>query len=340
MKIFVTGATGFVGSHTALALLDAGHELRLLVRNEVAAKAYFQKYGYQIDDLVTVNMADKQAVKNAMTGCDAVFHAAAMVSLDPKKADEIYKNNVESIDAVIGSACDLGIENIVYVSSVGALFNPDVKVIDEYSGLGTSTEAYSRSKRDCEEYVRKLQKEGKPIQISYPSGVFGPDDPKLSECNHALITFFTQILPITSSGIQCVDVRDLAKAHKYLLENPYSGEYQQARFIVAGNFYSWPEFHALLEGITGKKIFSLKIPGSVFRFIGSIMDVVKKIYPVDIPITSESMAIITQWRVASSSKIEKEAGLQFCSGEKTFSDTAKWLADAGHMKKKYAGKAA
>ena len=333
MKIFLTGATGFVGAHTALMLLESGHELRLLVRNKEFARQYFAGHGYDLDDFVEADMRDKTVLQTTMPGCDAVLHAAAMVSLNPAKADEVYNNNIESISAVVGTACDLGIKNIVYVSSLGALFNPNADCITESSPLGVSKEAYSRSKRDCEAYVRNLQQQGSPIQITYPSGIFGPDDPKLSESNHALITLL-KIIPRTTSGLQFVDVRDLAKAHVSLLENPPRQDYQQARYIVGGHFYPWSEFHQLLESVINKKIQSPPVPGNVLRLFGLIMDMIKKVYPVDIPVSSESMAIVTQWPAADSSKAEQALGLCFRPPEQTFSDTIRWLIEAGHIDKK------
>lgn len=343
----MTGATGFVGAHTALVLLKAGHQLRLLVRNKEAATHYFSEHGFELNDFVVCDMSDKAKVKEAMRGCDAVFHAAAMVSLDPRLAKEVYQNNIQSIDAVIGSAIELGIQNILYVSSLGALFNyqmyqTGIAEIDESTPLGNPTEAYTRSKRDCEAHVRNMQKQGARIQITYPSGVFGPDDPKLNESNHALITFVSQMCPVTSSGIQCVDVRDLALIHHYLLENLPNSETlnseENHRYIVAGHFYAWADLHALLESITGRTIFSPKIHPKVFRLMGVIMDWIKRIYPFDIPISAEAMRIVTQWTPANSNKITKLSGVQFRKGTETFSDTLAWLVQANHLLAKYAGK--
>lgn len=343
----MTGATGFVGAHTALVLLKAGHQLRLLVRDQEAAKRYFSERGYALTDLVVCDMTNKAEVKKSMQGCDAVFHAAAMVSLDPRLAKEVYANNIQSIDAVLGSAIELGIQNILYVSSLGALFNyqsfqAGIKEINESSALGNPKEAYTRSKRDCEAHVRALQKQGARIQITYPSGVFGPDDPKLNESNHALITFVSQMCPVTSSGIQCVDVRDLALIHQYLLENPPNNEAALSehsdRYIVAGHYYAWPELHALLEKVTGRAIFSPHIHPKVFRLMGIIMDWIKRIYPFDIPISGEAMVIVTQWIPANSAKIVEKSGIHFRSGAETFHDTISWLVQAGYLKAKFAGK--
>jgi len=131
MKVFCTGATGFVGAHTALALLAAGHETRLLVRDQKAARSWFEGRGRHIERFVTVDIRDQTALEQAMAGCDAVFHAAAAVSLDPRRAREMYDTNVCATKAVLGAASALGIGDLPYVSSVIALFHPGASRVDE-----------------------------------------------------------------------------------------------------------------------------------------------------------------------------------------------------------------
>lgn len=338
MRVFVTGSTGLVGAHTALLLLEKGHKVTLLVRNQDLAENYFSQRGYTDNEYIIGDMCDKATIKAAMQGCDAVIHSAAFVSLDPRKADEVYNSNINSIDAVLGSACELGIKSIVYVSSIGALFRPGLKVLDEQTPLGTATDAYQRSKRDCEALVRDMQAKGMPIQITYPAGVYGPDDPKLNESNESILAFLDTMVPITSSGIQTVDVRDLAAMQVYLLENPKAESFEQARYMIAGHYRTWSEFHKLLETVVGRKVFKLRIPGALLRGMGRLMDLVQRIYPVDTSISHNAMMIITHWAKANSDKIVEETGLTFRSGEETLTDTIKWLVTKGHLPAKQAGK--
>lgn len=338
MKVFVTGGTGFVAAHTALALLEAGHDVRFLVRDADAVQRYFAEHGHQVNDIVVADMRDKASIAPAMRGCDAVFHAAAAVCLDPARAEATYRNNVEGMNAVICTACELGIDRIVYVSSLAVLFHPDVPVIDEQLPLADSSDAYSRSKRDADAHVRVLQQQGMPVQISYPAAIFGPHDPKLSEANRGVILFLTRMLPRTSSGMQCVDVRDLAEAHRYLLEHAPTGDYANARYIVGGRYHTWDELHRMLEELTGRRVFSPRIPGAVFRFMGAVTDRIRQVVPFQTDVTSESMAYISQWVPADSGRIQGASGLRFRSGEATFGDTIAWLAESGHLDDKHAGR--
>ncbi len=339
MKVFITGATGLVGAHTAKELLKSGHQIKLLVRNKALAKHYFHQHGLSVDEFIEGDMTNRELVKTSLDDCDAVLHSAAMVSLDPKKANEVYRSNIASIDSVIGSAHELGIKNILYVSSLGALFNPQAKFINERAPLGFPRDAYSKSKRDCEYYIRNMQSTGVPVQVTYPSGVFGPYDPKLNESNHSLITLL-KVIPNTSSGIQCVDARDLAKVHRLMLENPPTSDFQQARYIVAGHYYPWQAFHQLLTQITGRYILNPTVPGVAMRLLGNLMEAVKQIYPLSLPITRESMAIATQWPIADSQKVIDSFDIQFRPGIETFTDTIRWLHQQQHLKPYWAGQLA
>lgn len=336
MKVFITGATGFVGAHTTRVLLEAGYQVRLLVRRPQAARDYFARHGHAVDDLVVGDMRDASSMVAAMAGCDAVVHAAADVCLDPNKAEATYRNNVDGMNAVIGTACTLGIERIVYVSSLSVLFRPGAEVLNEQSPLADSSDAYSRSKRDADALVRDMQAQGLPVQITYPAGIIGPDDPKLSEVNRALSLFVCKILPRTSTGMQFVDVRDLADAHRRMLEAQPPANYRDARYIVGGRYYPWDDLYRQLASLTGQRVFSPRIPGALFRLAGSVTEQIRKIVPFNTDIGSEEMAYITQWTPADSSRLENTFGLQFRSPEQTFGDTIAWMIEAGHLDQKYA----
>lgn len=333
MRIFVTGATGLVGAHTALRLLQAGHTLRLLARTPAKARDWFAAQGVDVGslDIVAGDMTDAALMADAMQGCDAVFHAAAMVSVDPRDADAVYRSNLAGLDAVLGTAVRLGIANIVYVSSIAALFHPGLSHIDENTPLGQSQEAYMRSKLDCERQVRDWQARGAPIQITYPAGVFAPCDPGANESTEALKTFLNSMVPITSSGLQVVDARDLAEVHRLLLENPHTGLATDARYVLGGHFLPWAEVAGTLSRITGQSVRTFRAPGAVFRFLGHLLDGVRKLVPVAFPMSAESMAIVTQWSPVDSSRIITAHGIRFRPAENTFRDTIRWQVESGQL---------
>ena len=326
MKIFVTGATGLIGAHTARTLMDAGHSLRLLVRQPKVAQQYFSEHGYQVDDLVVADMLDKTAVREAMRGCDAVFHAAAAVDLNPKNADKTLANNLGGIDSIIGTAHELGIGKILYVSSMGALFSPNQQVLNEQSPLAQASDPYSKSKEMAELKVRELQLAGAPIVITYPFGVFGPEDPKLSESNAAFCEFLNTLVPITSSGLQFIDVRDLAQVHQQLLEKDLAEQRHEERYVVAGHFYPWREFAELLRRSTPHRVLAVPVPGVVFRWLGYCFDIARRFVAIPFPISKEAMYIVTQCAPSDSSKLLNTLSFTFRPAEQTVRDTSAWLA--------------
>ncbi|MFG1929517.1 NAD-dependent epimerase/dehydratase family protein [Mycobacterium sp. NPDC048908] len=340
MKVFCTGATGFVGAHSALALLAAGHELRLLVRDEHAARAWFEAHERPIQRCVTADIRDSAALAHAMAGCDAVLHAAAAVSVNPRRAREMYDTNVGGTTAVLGAASEAGIRNIVYVSSVMVYFHPGAPRVDEYTALADVSDPYTRSKRDSEIFARDLQRRGAPVQITYPTAVIGPDDPKLSAANRALANCIATALPRSSGGFQCVDVRDLADAHVWLLEHPRVADFEGGRYIVGGQFYPWDDLRHRLEAILGKRVFSPRVPPRLLRGMGAVADAVKQLVPFDTQLSAEAMAISTQWPPADSSRFLATSGFRFRGADETFTDTIRWMLEAGHVPAKKAGRLA
>ena len=339
MKVFVTGATGMVGAHTTMELLRAGHSVRLLVRNRDKADKYFAAQGITIDDYVIGDMRDPGVIRRGLAGCDALFHAAAVVGIEKSQADLIYRSNIEALRAVIDTAVDAGVPNIIYVSSVGALCNDrrvvSTPTIDENADLfDQSTDAYRRSKTDCERYVRSLQEKGAPIQITYPTAILGPEDPGLSESNFGLQRFLTQLVPQCSSGFQIIDVRDLAIAHRLLIERGVPTDRTQARYVIGGHFCSWPEMGRLIDAVMGKRMFKLWMPDKLWLWTGILLDQVKKIIPVDFPLTEEVAFLVTCWTPLSSARAERELGLQFRPVQQTLHDTIAWMYRTGYLKGK------
>ena len=331
MKIFVTGATGLIGAHTTLELLRGGHDVRLLVRNKQAAHDYFLQHGYDVSDFVVANMLEKDKVKAGMAGCDAIIHMAAIVDLNSKNAKITQSTNLQSIDAVIGSACELGIKKIIYVSSMSVFYDFHHTSLSEDTPLADVKDAYSLSKKLCEIRIRELQQQGQPIITTYPSAVFGPNDPKLAESNNAIIRMVKTVMPITTSGMQFVDARDVAIAHRLLLEGTLAEDKTRERYIVGGHFANWPQFADLLETGAGKKLRRVPVPGAIFRFLGWVYDALRQVMTIDFPISKEGMTIVTRLPPCESNKLIEKTGMHFRPAQQTLSETIAWMREANKI---------
>jgi nucleoside-diphosphate-sugar epimerase len=105
MRVLVTDGTGFVGSHTVAAIARSGHELRLLVRRPGQVPASLGPLGVSVTDIVGGDVLDEDVVSRAVEGCDAVVHAAAVYSVDPRRAQEMRRTDARAAELVLGCGC-------------------------------------------------------------------------------------------------------------------------------------------------------------------------------------------------------------------------------------------
>jgi nucleoside-diphosphate-sugar epimerase len=331
----ITGGTGFIGFHSATALLDAGHEVCLLVRSEEKMRGL---YGDRISDFVVGDVTDEAKVREALHNCDGVIHTAAMVSIDKKDAQRVHDTNVGGTRLVIGNAVDMAVPHIIHVSSVTALFDPDASVLNEHSPPGTAENPYGRSKVECEFYVRELQERGAHIHITYPGSVIGPDDPALTEPHQGLKTYLAHILPVMPGGNQWVDVRDIATAHHTLLESDLA----PGRYTLGGHYVTWAELADTLGRLTGRPGIKLPLPGTAMRGLGRLVDTINRLRmkPLDVPLTHEAMVYATRWVKMDDRLAETELGLTFRPLDDSLSDAIRSLVRAGHISPEMAGKLA
>ena len=330
MKILVTGGTGFIGSHTCNALLEAGHTLKLFVRNKAKAKALF---GTKVKSIVVGDIANPADVKKALKGCDAVIHMAAMVSTSKDDAELVYQTNLAAAKNVLGLAAEQQCEKIIHVSSITAIYDPKAKVLNHKSPLGTATNAYGRSKVECEAFARDLQSNGDPVYITYPASVIGPNDPGLTEPHAGLIGNLFGFGLDMPSGNQYVDVRDVASAHVALIDK----DLKPARYPLGGHYVAWRKLYATLKKLTGRNIATVPVLGVSMRLLGLAMDALKPVMNASTPINYEAMQYATKWVKLDNKKTQKDLGITFRPFEDSLTETIKWLEQENHITRNQAG---
>ncbi len=339
MRVMMTGGTGFAGSHTVRRYVEAGHEVRLLVRDRDKVRRIFDPQGIAIPeaDVIEGDIADLASVERAMEGCDAVYHGAALVDMRRKMASRVLETNARGVANVVGHAVKRGLPRIVYVSSASIFFQPGSGPIHLDMEIQTGTTAYAKSKAQAEKVIRTLQETGAPIRVSYPTGIVGPDDPGLSDANEAVYIFFKQTGVTTSSGFQIVDVRDLADVHLRLLERDGGS----ARALAAGPMLDWASTYRILDEITGTRLWRFPLPGAPLRLLGRAGDVIKRfVYDFRFPLTRDAMEYATQWPGASGEIAARELDVTFRDARETYTDTVRWLYEAGHLEAHHVGKLA
>jgi nucleoside-diphosphate-sugar epimerase len=328
MKVLVTGATGFVGSHVVRQLLQAGVATRLLVRSKQKARLLFDDQSDISIELVTGSVCDPDAVGSALAGCDGVVHCAANTPMQGASDQEMLETNVGGVQTVFDLAVESGIERLVYLSSVTAIFHKNPKKISEEFPVASSRHAYGKSKAIAERYIRKLQDEGVPLKAVYPGGIAGPDDPGMSATTLSLLYRFTQGFRVTSGGTQQIDVRDLAALVVTLVTRSAP---TPEKIIAVGHYLEWGEFANLLERISGHQLEKQEVPGWVLRLVGRFYDFKRLFVEVPLPVTAETMRYATRWPKLDNSPVLTELGVGLRPPEETFRDTLAWLADTGKI---------
>lgn len=323
MRVLVTGCTGFAGFHIAKALTAQGHQVVALVRSEEKARKLFTKVGIEIERYVVGDIADRPLLAHALQGCDGCVHAAAITPLMAGSDAEILRVNVDGTKAVIETAKSLGVSNIVYLSSIAAIFDQDAKKVSLQNPVVVPEYAYGKSKALAELYIREQQAQGVAIKTVYPGGIVGPEDPALSATLMSLQYRLSQKFTITSSGTQQLDVRDLADFIVRVLEKNTAKPQQ---YLLAGHFQPWADFADLIERVSGARLKRKNVPGWILRAVGAINDIKRKLgKTVASPVSRETMRYTTQWPEVDNSGALQAMDFQLRSPEETFADTLRWM---------------
>ena len=326
MHVLITGGTGFVGGWTAKVIADAGHSIRFLVRNPDRLQTSIAKLGVDVSDFAVGDITDRVSVRDALRGCDAVVHSAALVATDPRQTNEMLTTNMQGAQNVLGQSVELGLDPIIHVSSFTALFHPGLQMLTADLPVVGGADGYGTSKAQVEIYARGLQDAGAPVNITYPGMVLGPpvgdQFGEAGEGVRAALQMHT--IPGRSAAWLVVDVRDLAALHTALLE-PGRGP---RRYTAGGHRVPASELATMLGNVAGTPMVAVPIPDTALRVAGAVLDRAGRFLPFDTPFTSAGMQYYTQMPASDDSPSERELGITYRDPEETMADTFEALRDA------------
>jgi dihydroflavonol-4-reductase len=259
MKVFLTGATGFVGHHVARALADEGAKLRLLVRKTSNLTNLEGIPG----DTDVGDLARPETYAPALSGCDAVVHVAADYRLWIRDPEAMYCANVEGTRDLLKLARDAGIKRFVYTSSVATMhFRRDGMVINEDTpvSLRDMVGHYKRSKFLAEQQAIAAAADGQRVIILNPTTPIGPNDSKPTPTGRIFVDFLNGRFPAyMDTGLNLVDVAEVARAHVSALTKGQSGH----RYILGGENLTLKQILDKMAAITGLPSPTVKIPFAV-----------------------------------------------------------------------------
>ena len=308
MKAFVTGATGFVGSHVARLLAEQGADLRLLVR----AGSRRENLAGLRADLVTGDLTDAASLRKGMEGCDAVFHVAADYRLWIRDPKPMYAANVDGTVAVIEAAQAAGVRRTVYCSSVATL------------GFGH----YKRSKYLAERKAVELAAKGAEVVIVNPSTPVGEQDIKPTPTGRIVLDFLLGNFPAyMETGMNVVDVHDVARGHLLAFEKGMRGE----RYILGGENLTLKQVLDILGELTGLPSPTMKVPHSVAMafaaFDQTFNGYLRKREP---RATIEEVRMGKKFMWVDSGKAERELGYTHGEAREALHRAARWFVEKGY----------
>ena len=328
MLTFVTGATGFLGSHVARILADQGADLRLLVRPTSNLK---NLEGLKAET-ATGDLRDPASLEKAISGCDTVFHVAADYRLWVRDPDEMYRSNVEGTRALLEAARKNSVRRVVYTSSVATMgFTSNGSPADEDSpvSLPEMIGPYKRSKFMAEQIAMEAGRSGVHVVTVNPTTPVGEQDVKPTPTGRIVVDFLKRKFPAyVDTGLNLVDVRECARGHVSALERGRSGE----RYILGGENLTLKQILDKLEKITGLPSPKVKLP-YVFAFAAGVVDeaIMGRLLKREPRATVDTVRMGKKKMFANSYKAERELGWKIVPVDDALRRAVEWFRANGYV---------
>jgi dihydroflavonol-4-reductase len=323
MKISITGASGHIGTNLCRALLEQGHDLRVLVN----------RYTDSLEGLnleyIKGNVMKTGSLNALSDGADFLIHLAASISINGNR--RILDTNVEGTRNVIKAAEKNGVRRLVHFSSIHALVHdPLEEPLDESRSLALNDPIiYNRSKALAEQAVFEAVAGGLDAVVINPTSVMGPNDFKPSLVGQAIIQLYNDKLPaLIPGGYDWVDVRDVVSGTIAALEKGRTGQ----SYLLSGHFVSLADLYKKLRELkgSGKNLtllpFWLAELGVPFLKAWARLTGNKPLY------TRESVKILKSAHPSiSSDKAARELGYKARPFEETLKDTITWFRENHYL---------
>jgi dihydroflavonol-4-reductase len=324
---FVTGATGFIGSHVVRQLLRRGDRVRILARNS-SRKSNVESFGCEI---AIGDLKDSMSLLRCVQGCSRVYHVAADYRLWAKNPQDIYDNNVGGTRNLLSACCEAGVEKVIYTSTVGTIgIRKNGPPADEDSPvkLDDMIGHYKRSKFMAEQVAKEFASSGLPVIIVNPTTPIGAGDLKPTPTGKIILEAIKGRMPAyVDTGLNIVGVEDVAQGHLLAETHGRIGE----RYILGGENWSLEEILDALARICNKHTPRFRIPWTLALIAGYFenfaMGTILRREPL-IPFEGVLMARYKMY--ISSEKARKELGYNPQPAEKALREAVDYFLHDWH----------
>jgi len=307
MKVFLTGATGFVGGHVAGVYSAQGAQLRLLTRSSSNLATLSELPSDT--EVIEGDLRHVPPLRSALEGCDVLIHVAADYRLWVPNPEDMYRSNVDGTRELLRLARELGIPKIVYTSSVATMgFRTDGTIVDENSpvSLKQMIGHYKRSKFLAEQVAIEAARAGQHVILLNPTTPIGAADRKPTPTGRIIVDFLNRNFPAyVDTGLNLVDVGEVARMHLVALTHGMPGE----RYILGGENLTLKQILDRMSAITGLPSPKHKVPHAVAMAFACFDEMINgKLRGKEPRATVEAVRMGKKMMFASSAKAERDLG--------------------------------
>ena len=326
MKVLVTGATGFIGGNVARALLNRGYEVKALVRPGSSTLTIEDKEVEQAPG----DIRNRESVATALDGCRGLVHCAALYSFWSPDLSLMYDTNVKGTTIVLEEALNAGIERCVHTSTVSTVGIPRGGVGTEENGPKAKDLVghYKKSKYQAEMEAQRMAQKGLPLVVVNPTAPVGPWDVKPTPTGRIVLDFVRGRIPAyIATGMNLVDVEDVAEGHVLALEKGKPGE----RYILGNQNMSLVQVFKMLEAVTGRKAPSIRLPMWPVLAAGYVDEFIEgKLLGREPRIPLEGIKVARKPMYVSCEKAVRELGMHQSPVEGALKKMVDWFRDYGY----------
>src|ERR1700690_2942957 len=327
MLAFLTGATGFVGSHVARTRAAEGAGLRLLIRSSSDLRNIQELQA----ERVVGDLRDAASLKKAVAGCDVIFHVAADYRLWVRDPEQMYLSNVEGTRAILEAARENKVRRVVHTSSVATMgFQSNGHLADEDSpvSLANMIGPYKRSKFIAEEIAIQAGRSGMDVLVVNPTTPVGERDIKPTPTGRIVVDFLKKKFPAyVDTGLNLVDVKECAHGHIAALEKGRAGE----RYILGGENLTLKQILDKLAAITGLPSPTIRVPYIVALATGVVDEIVTgRILGREPRATIDAVRMGRKKMFITSAKSERELGWKVIPVDNALRRAAEWFRENGY----------
>jgi dihydroflavonol-4-reductase len=317
----LTGATGFVGSAVARALIARGHRLRVLAR-PASDRANLAGLAATV---VEGDLTDPGSLARAVAGCDAVFHVAADYRIWVPDPAAMLRANVDGTVALMRASQEAGVARIVYCSSVAALgLNKDGAPADETTPVSEESIVgiYKKSKYRAEQAVLAMAREGLPVVIVNPAAPIGPRDIKPTPTGRMIADTAAGRMPAyVETGLNVVHVDDVAEGHLLAYERGRIGE----RYILGSENLTMAQILALVDEATGRVQRRVRLSRKLLWPLAVACEGVARLGGPKPLVTTDDLRMASKLMYFSAAKARAELGFSPRPAREAIADAVAWF---------------